>query len=328
MKNLLVSVVIPAYNVASKLSRCIQSVLSQTYKNLEVIIVNDCSTDNTLQIAEEWAKKDERIRVINHATNKKAGGARNSAIKVAKGDYLMLVDSDDTIKEEACEHLLAYAEEGNVDIVRCNLLSIYGNEQIPIRLTPSDNKDDLIRNAMFEGFFMAGCLVKRSLYIDNGIWYPEDCYYEDNPVHFYLPFVADKVAFVNETLYFYYHDNEASITASNSVRKMQDRVNTTNLCLQYVIRSGHYEVYKDLIDYSMLLLSKGTIENTLELSCWSSFKILCQVRNMTKDIINNKYIDRMSSRDRFVLSHPLIGWWYLKMAPYKRKVMKMIKKKK
>ena len=104
MDNALVSVIIPAYNVAEYIPFCLDSLISQTYKNLEIICVNDGSTDSTLDIIKEYAEKDSRIILID----KENGGlpsARNAGMNIAKGDYISFVDSDDVVSLDMIEYL-------------------------------------------------------------------------------------------------------------------------------------------------------------------------------------------------------------------------------
>ena len=92
-----ISVIVPAYNIENYISKCLDSILAQTYRDLEIITVDDGSSDRTGQILDEYAKKDDRIKVI-HQKNKGLSGARNSALKVATGDYIGYVDGDDHIE--------------------------------------------------------------------------------------------------------------------------------------------------------------------------------------------------------------------------------------
>ena len=101
----LISVIIPVYNVEKYLNKCITSVVEQTYKNLEIIIVDDGSTDQSPEICDEWKKRDSRIQVV-HSSNGGAGKARNTALDMATGDYVTFVDSDDYIAPQMYQVLL------------------------------------------------------------------------------------------------------------------------------------------------------------------------------------------------------------------------------
>ena len=98
MENIKVSVIVPVYNVEKYLHRCLDSIINQTLKEIEIICVNDCSTDSSLNILEDYKDKEDRIIIINHQKNLRLAAARNSGMKVAKGEYISFIDSDDYIE--------------------------------------------------------------------------------------------------------------------------------------------------------------------------------------------------------------------------------------
>ena len=114
--NDLVSVVVPVYNVEKFLDRCLKSIVEQTYKNLEIILVDDGSTDTCSSICDDWAKKDKRISVI-HKLNQGLGYARNTGIEAATGRYILFVDSDDYIHSELTEKCVVSLKETKADLV-------------------------------------------------------------------------------------------------------------------------------------------------------------------------------------------------------------------
>ena len=99
------------------MEKCINSCLKQTYKDIELIVVEDCSTDNSLQLVEELSKTDERIRIIRHEVNEGAGKSRKDGIESAKGDFVITIDSDDWVSENFIEALVKRQEETDADIV-------------------------------------------------------------------------------------------------------------------------------------------------------------------------------------------------------------------
>lgn len=116
----LVSVVMPAYNASRFLRQAVDSVLAQTYANLELIIVDDCSTDDTLQIMQDYAARDSRVRIIAGETNQGVARVRNRGIQEARGAYIALLDSDDVWAETKLEKQLACVRETHADIVYCS----------------------------------------------------------------------------------------------------------------------------------------------------------------------------------------------------------------
>lgn len=120
MKQPLVSVIIPVYGVEAYLDNCVTSVVSQTYKNLEIFLIDDGSPDNCPKICDEWAKKDSRIVVI-HKGNGGQGAARNAALDIMTGDYVLFVDGDDRILPTMVEKMLNATSDGKTDLVLCGL---------------------------------------------------------------------------------------------------------------------------------------------------------------------------------------------------------------
>ena len=115
----LISIIIPVYKVEQFLPKCVDSVLAQTYKNLEIILVDDGSPDNCGKICDEYAKKDARVRVI-HQQNKGVSGSRNAGLEIAKGEYIGFVDSDDYIDPDMYEYLYGLITKDNADMAMCN----------------------------------------------------------------------------------------------------------------------------------------------------------------------------------------------------------------
>lgn len=124
-----ISVIIPIYNVQKYIKECIESVINQTYKNLEILCINDCGNDNSISIIEEYLKKDNRIKIINHNKNKGLAESRNTGINNATGEYIFFLDSDDYIKDDIIEKLYKKAEETNSDIV-ISKTEVFADENI------------------------------------------------------------------------------------------------------------------------------------------------------------------------------------------------------
>lgn len=126
-----ISVIVPVYNVEKYLIRCVDSILGQTYKNLEIILVNDGSTDESGKMCDRYAKENENIKVV-HRKNGGLAAARNSGLDIATGDYIAFVDSDDWIDSDMYEWMLSLATENNADIVRCGYyIDKEGEKPIP-----------------------------------------------------------------------------------------------------------------------------------------------------------------------------------------------------
>ena len=126
-----VSIVVPVYNSHATLPKCLDSLISQTYQNIEIICVNDKSKDNSIDIIREYQQKDPRVVLIDHEENKNAGGARNSGIKAATGTYVCFVDNADWLATDAIEILINESNDCIIDLVEQNWCQYY-NEKLQI----------------------------------------------------------------------------------------------------------------------------------------------------------------------------------------------------
>ena len=141
MENKLISLIIPVYNTEKYLRQCLDCVVNQTYKNLEIIIINDGSTDNSLDIINEYASKDNRIKVLD-IENSGGGNARNKGLDIVTGDYIGFVDSDDTLELKMYEILMDYIEKDNVEMCICDYsTSPTFGENKPIKDVVLDNHE-------------------------------------------------------------------------------------------------------------------------------------------------------------------------------------------
>ena len=206
--NKLISVIVPIYNVEKLLPRCIDSICAQTYQHLEIILVDDGSPDNCGKICDEYAKKDERIRVI-HQENAGLAGARNAGILAATGEYLGFIDSDDHIAPDMYETLLKNIEEEDADIAICGrYLEFESGELVPMLTFDEkqifDSHEAVKRFLLSDGFDAAAWdkLYKKSIWGD--MKYPLYYISEDVPVTSQLLLKAKKVVHCGRPLCFYY----------------------------------------------------------------------------------------------------------------------------
>lgn len=140
----MISIIVPVYNVEVYLSKCLDSLIHQTYSDIEIICVNDGSTDRSLEILKEYADKDERIKIISRE-NKGISVSRNEALDIANGEYILFVDSDDWIEEDTCDKTLNAISEYDADIVMWSYIREYKDESLPNYLYVSlkEWKDDI-----------------------------------------------------------------------------------------------------------------------------------------------------------------------------------------
>lgn len=208
-----ISIIIPVYNSEQWLSRCIESVINQTYKNLEIILVNDGSSDKSIDICKHYENIDDRIVFIN----KENGGtstARNRGISISTGEYIQFVDSDDTLKTNACEKLIEYISKAETDLVICGL-NIYQNGNLlrtpHLKYKKINIKQDFNNFKYIYPIFASPCnkLYKRNLiynYFDESLSAGED-------MKFNLNYIKNtkKIVTIEDCLYNVNLDNQNSL---------------------------------------------------------------------------------------------------------------------
>lgn len=220
----LVSVIIPVYNVEKYLARCIQSVVNQTYLNLEILLVNDGSTDSSGKICDHFAENEDRVQVI-HKKNGGLSDARNVGLDIAQGEWITFVDSDDWVSQDYIEFMLNIALEKKVQIVSAQYVNTIGDKEPYIR----HRKDDIqvfdniegIRALLYQKYFTtsAGCkLYKKKLWED--IRFPKGKLYEDVTTIYEIFKCADSSIATNRVVYFYYQRQDSIVRQKFSVRKM------------------------------------------------------------------------------------------------------------
>lgn len=251
-----ISVIVPVYNSEKYLHRCIESLINQTLTDIEIILINDASTDNSYEILCEYQKTDTRIKVINCEKNGRQGTARNKGIKASTSKWIYFVDSDDWIDLELLEKNYASAETTNADMVGSLAYLAKSNTDYSLskdvkvaRLLPLCNHSlsNTEKNYLF--LYTAGVcssLFKRKIIMDNHIFFPEGLAYEDNYfVKLYCLYV-ERYAFINEPLYYYYQNPFSTIHKEDGEHHF-DRLKIELMKLDEFQARGFYEIYYDAI---------------------------------------------------------------------------------
>lgn len=220
-----ISVIVPIYNVEEYLARCIDSILDQTFQDMEIILVDDGSTDSSNVICDYYAVKDERIKVI-HKPNEGLSCARNDGIKASSAPYIMFVDGDDWVEPTFCEEPFRMAITNDADLVLFSFAKIYkGRQKVQIDTGMPDgilSEDSAIWfninvwDAAWVGFY------KRDLFEE--IQYPIGKIYEDTGTSHRLIHSANKVCLLNSCLYNYRVGRPGSITTSANNQKNPDKI--------------------------------------------------------------------------------------------------------
>ena len=238
--NDLISIIVPVYNVEKYLQKCIQSIINQTYKNIEIILVDDGSKDNSGKICDEFKQIDNRIKVI-HKENGGLSDARNAGLKIAKGEYIGFVDSDDYIAQDMFETLYKLAKENNADISIVSFYEIYNGKVIGVRDFKSLEEMDKIE-AMKELLidskiqsYAWNKLFKKELF--ENIEFPTNKNFEDIATTLLLFEKANKVMLLEDPKY-YYVRRDNSIIGTRNYKTYKDYLDV--IYDKYIYLNGKY----------------------------------------------------------------------------------------
>lgn len=245
----LISVIVPIYNVEKYLNKCIESIVNQTYKNLEILLVDDGSSDNCPKICDDWAKKDERIKVI-HKENGGVSSARNAGLDAAAGEYIGFVDSDDYIDSDMFEFLITDSKQNDTEISCCTFRYVNEEDNIVEKTTKPFISDTayFTPNEMCRLFYegnddfvqLWNKVYKRRLF-DN-LRFPEGRVFEDWDLAPMLYFESKKSSYIPVEKYNYFL-SEGSISRTYSLKRYCDCV---------LSDYDHYEFFnsKGVTDYN------------------------------------------------------------------------------
>lgn len=278
----LITIIIPIYNVASYMRECIDSVLAQTYKNLEIILVNDGSTDNSGEICDAYVEQDSRIRVI-HRGNGGPSVARNEALDIMQGDYVTFIDSDDIIHPRYIEILHNNLSTHNADISSVGL----STNQKNICANPNINNSNLVlsstdavRHILYQHILdnaVSGKLYKSILWSD--VRFKPNIYYEDLEVFYHVFFKAKMVVHLNYALY-YYRQRKTSRMGSFTLKRA-DVLDITDEIESFI---GNYfpellpaakdRKFSANMNILWLMSASGTSDEAIIARCWKNITSL------------------------------------------------------
>lgn len=230
-KDNLISIIVPVYNVEPFINRCVESLLAQTYTNIEILLIDDGSTDSSAEIADQYAERDDRIKVF-HQPNGGISAARNKGLDVMTGDYVMFVDGDDFVSEDYCQVALDEAIEHQVDVVAFGYYLYWEQGDIlkpkvtsaPKLLKKEEAIRELIRRREVMYNYAWNKIFKSWLFKD--VRFPVGLSFEDVAImHLVFDNMSTGVYLSNRILYYYRKDRQGSVTSSlRSTTSIHDRL--------------------------------------------------------------------------------------------------------
>lgn len=280
----LISIIIPIYNVEKYLKRCLDSVIKQTYRNIEMILVDDGSPDGCPGICDEYALADNRIKVV-HKENEGLAEARNVGLSASTGEYISFIDSDDFVSLEYVEILYKGIVEFDADVSLATFQRFEKIEDVVLRKNDGADFQLLTKKQIFENYtslntctsmpFISACnkLYKRELFDD--VQYPKGKLFEDSFTSYKLLDKADKIAFVPDALY-YYFINPKSIMGTSFKEKHLEVIEAYRGGYNYFLNKGESE-----ISYMMIvpLLMR-------EAYCWWGCRYILKNKMLEKNVLS------------------------------------------
>lgn len=244
------SFIVPIYNVEKYLNRCIDSLLAQTYKDFEIVLIDDGSTDSSGAIADMYVKKFPQIIRVEHQKNKGLGGARNTGIELAKGDYLVMVDSDDYVSKCLLEVVDRYLIQYDNDLLIFDYIVEEENGSQRIQRLHDINVYTSITSKQFILEVPSACnkVYRTSLFKETGIRFPIRIFYEDLATSPCLAIHAFNIGVIAEALY-YYIQRDTSIMHTLNTQKMTEIIPAARRILEYYKQQEKFEEYYEELEY-------------------------------------------------------------------------------
>ncbi len=287
-----ISVVLPIYNVEKYIKKCMESIFFQTFKDFEVICIDDCGTDNSIKITQEFVKKDSRFKIIKHEKNLGLSAARNTGIDNATGEYIIFIDSDDWIEANLFEKVYTAFKQNQIDSVWFN--AFIHKVDSTYFLTDELKEDRIIHlnsdNITNFSSYTWNKAFKLSALKNLNIKFPQGLYFEDAEFYFKIFSNISEIYLIAQPLYHYQLRENSIVTSRDNVeKKLEDLFQITVNLYKYFLSNGTFTQNKKLI-------LKSFAENIITIKINNQKKT---VINLAKKVLNeidfpNSYEDLKS----------------------------------
>lgn len=292
----MVSIIVPIYNMQKYLKTCIQSLVKQTFNNIEILLIDDGSTDLSLQICNQFKQNDERIRVF-HKQNGGLGSTRNFGIKHATGKYVLFIDADDWLREDSIQLLYDKAERESADVVHFDLVEYIQDENKYIRCYENQkylNCETFIKTKLQNCTLPSSCtsMYLLSKWCDKELMFPTTLF-EDNAVYPLILLEFEKHVILPEGLYFYRRNHEITIT--NNYENYLLRCQPLEYLIKETKKRGYFDSYKkDIMQFCYNQLKESLYHIKFNLNDDSYIKALNRFNTFLKSYFgcSDRFYDR------------------------------------
>lgn len=300
-----VSLIIPVYNVENYIDKCLKSVEQQTCKELEVIIINDGSTDESYEIVRKYVERNKNFQCYS-IENRGLGGARNYGLEKASGEYVCFLDSDDYIAPECIETMFNKAKQNKSDIVVCNSCDVIEDGTI-ISYYKNKYKKEVTNvyeepTILFNRVSAWGKLYKKALF--NELVFVSREWYEDMRMTPKLFLKAKSITYIDNTL-FYYVQRNGSIMNNSKVEKNIEIIEAFDDLISYFHKQGVYEQFKEVLEY--LIIEHVAVAGISRVALYGGNKKKEVLHNLQKyletipNLYKNSYIKSMDKNRKLIL---------------------------
>lgn len=322
--NKLVSIVVPVYDAEEYLNDCLDSIINQTYENLEIILVDDGSTDNSGKICDDYAARDSRIEVIHCIKDTKGPGkARNTGAKAATGEYLLFVDNDDWIDRKLVERTVDVAEKNDAEVVLFHFERIENG----IADKKPNTELDILTNSVMSAesnpeIIISSCspvdkLYRKSFWDKNGFEFTVNRYFEDLGTIPKIMAVTERMIHIPDVLYFYRIRPRSIMRTPNWEEKFSDRTFVMEDIISFFESKSIYNKFiseLEYIDFKHLYLYPSREIVYLDPKSKYLYKFRQYALGKFPELNKNKYISQMPANEK-------LFWFFIKHKMYHMPVM-------
>lgn len=306
MKNYLVSILVPIYNVEKYIEKCAISLFEQSYDNIEYIFVDDCSPDKSVEIIQttlrKYPNRELQTKLIKHKFNEGLAVARNTGLQNATGDYVLFVDSDDYIDKQTVEALVYTAQSNKSDIVVYDMKYLYPDKTVFGDQNIENNTLNFVKQLLLYKVDVCVCgkLFKRSLFVDNNISFIDDLNFgEDYATSSRVAFFANCIAHCKGIYYNYIQYNSSSYTRAYKSKNIDDLLKAIKILSDF-FHVHNTDIYSDTIKRAQLMV-KVRLLIAIALHYETVGHRLKEVAFLYKEL-PDKY------KDDFSVEHKIVLW--------------------
>lgn len=283
-----VSIIIPCYNAEKYIDKCLKSILKDKLEEKEIIIVNDGSIDNSLNILKKYSKKYNFIKIIDQKNSGQAI-ARNVALSKAKGEYIAFVDIDDYVEKNIFYKMYNFAKKNHYDYVYCDFYHHYENNDVIIS---NYHSDDINKNKVLVNFAPWGKLISRELIKKTNFKFLEGKIFEDIAIIPFLGANSENPGYINQPLYYYNLTNQSTMRQKKYNPKYEDILYVSDYIYDLFRKNNLIEEFNDELKYIYLdsILKSGIINFSKYKESLKLIPILKKnVKSKFKNLLKNKY---------------------------------------